>query len=208
MKRIFPLVILSSLYISCSQPVSQPIKTNTVIAMRKPHVIYKEAAVDDTPKIVVDTANKRLSYSVTHFFSDTVYKDDFSITLSGSPITKGIVVFKISDHQHRTLFKEKYASSDLLGDEDDLTPHQQEIKIRQRMADFLKETNFSKPAIDATETFDDSFSYADKSYLADWKDIKADRSAIGFMYCYGYEACQTIAYSKKKKKVAVVSYSD
>ena len=69
--------------------------------------------------------------------------------------------------------------------------------------DFFDEKNFSKPAIGPTDKYDE-----DDNDIKTWKDIKSDKSAIGFTYSIYYESTLGIAWSKRKNEVVTYFHFD
>ena len=207
MKPIYLIAVLTLLVLSCSHKQKPDKKDTTLVSRQHPYVPIEPK--EDTATIVLDTTKKLLSYSIDHFFSDTAKKDKFNISLFGKSIIDGVVVFEIADYAHNQLFKETFPASDLLGDMvNDLNTKQQKDTIQIRMAEFLDTSNFYSPAIDSKEIINDDFDSPDKSAIADWNDIKADHTAVSFTYSHGYESTYGIAFSKKRKKVVDIFYSD
>jgi hypothetical protein len=182
MKYRYLVIILAVLASACNQNQQSVSKTDTVI--------QKQVEISNKTKAdtIADTIKKIMGYSVAHNFSDSTYKDIFSINLYGKTILSGVVVFQIFDHTHKSIFKETYHAQDLLGDMGDvLNNRQKQDTIKKRLADFLDTRKFISPAIDPKETFDNAYSSADNADKPEWEEIKKDKSSIGFMYNYGYE---------------------
>lgn len=145
-----------------------------------------------------------LSKVCIHPFSDPVKPDKFMLSIKGRSLINGKGTIRIINFSGKEIFKKTFISEDLLGDlANDLTPHQKIDTIKSRVKHFFDESNFVKPAIDPTEKFDE-----DQTDIKTWKDIKSDRSAIGFIYSMYYESTFGIAWSKKNHKVVQFFYSD
>ncbi|QCR22704.1 hypothetical protein [Pontibacter sp. SGAir0037] len=134
-------------------------------------------------------------------FSSTQSLDNFTIILKGEEILEGVVTFSIKTSSGKTIYKESFPARDLIGYEiveESPTKEQEEEVVKRRIREFFIEDNFSSPAIATDEKYEED--YAEKSI---WKDIKADRTAVGFFYKIGEEDMRWIAYSKKAKKVVM-----
>ncbi|MGN6179283.1 MAG: hypothetical protein ACTHNW_08885 [Mucilaginibacter sp.] len=206
-KYLFLIAPCILVMLSCNQPVVDKTKS-------KIHYTIKDSnkvAVTKQHSIPFDTTagNQLLRYSCTHQFSDSSSRDIFSITLYGKSIDSGNIVFKITDHTHRQIYRETFPASDMLGDLMDVVDKKgSEDTIKRRMAAFLDTSNFHSPAIGSNENVEDAFENADKSDISNWKDIKSDTTSIAFIYSHGYEGTYGIAYSKKQKRVVAIFYSD
>jgi hypothetical protein len=193
---------------ACGNNKPAAVKSDTTAVM---HVSPAPARVIDTTTntYVLDTVHRLLNYTAARFFSDTVEKDKFNITLYGKGILTGTVVFEITGHDGRQLNKEVFTATDLLGDMEDVLNTKQKIDtIKARMAHFFDENRFVSPAIGNNHTPENDYIEADESEKADWNEIKAIPSSVGFFYNYGYEGTYGIAYSKKKKKAVYIFESD
>jgi hypothetical protein len=137
---------------------------------------------------------------VNRKFSDPTTKDKFSITIIGESLIKGMMVFQIVDANGSEILTEKYPANYLIGYglNPDATVDEQENYIKKRVDEFFKDENFHSPAIELESKFDE-----DESDYQIWNDIKSDSSAVGFFCLIGEEGFQSIAYSKKLKKVVV-----
>jgi hypothetical protein len=203
MKPVYFIAIFSLYFLSCTHKQKTSNKQDTIGTKQQHASIFK--IDEDTISVVPDTTKISLSYNTVHFFSDIAKKDNFSITLYSKNIIGGVVVFKISNHKNQQIFEDTFPASDLLGDQADvLDIKQQKDTITTRMAEFLNEKNFTSPAIDNTEKFED----LDSTDKNSWETIKADHTSIGFIYSHGYESTYGIAYSKSKRKVISIFYSD
>jgi hypothetical protein len=193
----------------CIFSCTQPDKARQNVTPLKDSVITSSQI--DTQKIVsantVPDNNQALFHITTlHPFSNINKEDTFSLILTGNSIYTGQIFFKIIDFNKRVIHNEKFPATDLLGDEENSisTNKEKEDTIIARMKSFFSESNFDKPAIDASDTFDPDENY-DKQL---WQDIKSDTSATGFLYSHGYEGTYGIAYSKKKQKAVCYFSSD
>ncbi|MDN3584308.1 hypothetical protein [Mucilaginibacter flavus] len=149
-----------------------------------------------------------MSYSADELFSDTVFKDHFSITLYGESIAKGGIIIAIRNHNNKLLYKEKSWSTDLLGDSELSDNKQIEDSVKVRMVHFFDKSNFFKPAIAKDEKIEDSFDDPDPADKQNWLDIKADPTAGSFSYNIGYETTLGIAFSKKTNRVVTIFAQD
>jgi len=208
MKPIYFIILMAIVGLSCSHQQSPTQKRDSVVVKQQLQVTYHSSKEDTTP-IIIDTTKKLIGYSTEHIFSDTTQKDIFSITLYGQDVVKGMIIFKILDFQQRQIFREQFPAKDLLGDQEDmLNIKQQKDTINMEMSRFLNEKHFAKPAIDASQKLELSFEEPDDTDKRNWREIKADQSAIGFLYSHGYEGTYGISYSKKQKKVVSIFESD
>lgn len=138
---------------------------------------------------------------VWHTFSALDKKDEFHICIRGKSIAKGQVTLTIINSNKVVIFKEEFPSNYLLdyGFDDNIDSVKGKEKyIKKRISEFFHKDNFHTPAIERNETFKGD--YSDETI---WNDIKSDQKAVGFSYLIGEENRQTIAYSKKTKKVVV-----
>ncbi len=116
----------------------------------------------------------------------------------------GNVIIRIINFNGKEIFKKTCVTEDLLGDlASELKPRQKIDTIKVRAKHFFDESNFVKPAISSTEKYDE-----EQTDLKTWKDIKSDRSAIGFIYSMYYENTFGIAWSKRNHKVVQYWFSD
>jgi len=196
-----------SLFSCHHHPITNVIKSNSKDWNKK----FSEVIIKKQDSIPFDTTatDQLLRYYCLHQFSDPANKDIFSIALYGKSIDSGNIVFKITDHNHHRIYSETFPASDMLGDLiDDTAMRSGADTIKMRMANFLNSNSFHSPAIGSNEKVEDAFEIQDKSDIDNWKDIQSDRTSIAFMYFHGYESTYAIAYSKKKKKVVLIFYSD
>ncbi len=170
--------------------------------------LYKPALKAEPDTLIIDTTKKLLSYSADELFSDTVFKDHFSITLYGESIAKGGIIVAIQDHYHKHIYNEEYRSTDLLGDDELTNDKQIEDTIKVRMAHFFDKERFVKPAIGKDEKFEDDLEDPSPEDKQNWLDIKADPTAVSFFYPIGYETTLGIAFSKKTHKVVTIFAQD
>jgi hypothetical protein len=134
-------------------------------------------------------------------FSQVGKKDKFYICIRGKSITEGQVLFTITSHDKKEIFREVFPSYLLMnyGFTGDLKSEKdRENYMKRRIKEFFKEKNFHSPAIKGDEVFNKDFS--DKVI---WTDIKSDRTTIGFYYLIGEEDGRKIAFSKKKNKIVM-----
>ncbi len=180
------LYILTIGLLTCTNPTGKNIQTDN-IPVGSTNFESKQARL-------------LISSSIQHSFSDLTKKDTFKLNVTGESILKGNFTFEIIDFSGKSILKETFPTSDLLGFgiEENTTDKQKEEYIKKRIKDFFKEDNFISPAIKTSETFEEE--YSDKDI---WTDIKSDKTAIGFTYLIGEEDNRSIAYSKKKKKVVM-----
>jgi len=207
MKPVSLIAILSLCFLSCHHKQTSSKKQDTIVSR---HMAAKTTAVDaDTAAIIADPTQKLLSYSVDHFFSDTLKKDKFTITLYGKNVVDGIIAFNIYNFENQQIYKETFPATDLLADEADvLNFKQQKDTITTRMAAFLNDENFATPAISADEKIEEDFDSPEPADKDNWAAVKADQTSVAFSYSHGYESTYGIAYSKSKKKVVSIFYSD
>lgn len=150
------------------------------------------------PEAVQETQPEVSSYAL-HAFSHPGKKDSFSIVLTAiDSLLEGNVVFTITSHDGRQIFREEFPARQLLDYSVNYDAPRAEIEtfLRNRISTFFIEENFSNPAIDADEPF--SHEYANRE---DWLAVKEDRDAIGFFYVLGPEDGRRIAYVSKWNKV-------
>jgi hypothetical protein len=168
-------------------------------------VIIKKAVITNKkPPQFADTTTIMLVKQYPHLFSDQTKKDTFKLILKGGSILTGKVTFDIIAYNGKLIFTEKFDAIDLLGDLDDVTNNRQKVDtIKSRFAAFFNESAFTKPALDNKAPLDSD--YVD---IKIQKDIRADTTATGFFYAYGYEGVYEIAYSRRKKKVVTCMESD
>lgn len=140
-------------------------------------------------------ANKiLLNSTVKRYFSNKKFKDTFTISIQGSTILSGSVIFKIENSKGNLLLLEKYPSKYLIGYalDDKASVKQQEEYIKKRVKEFLLPEKFTSPAIPNSMIFDND--YSDKLI---WDEIKMNQSSIGFNYLIGEEKNCSIAFSSK-----------
>ncbi|MCS3735648.1 hypothetical protein [Mucilaginibacter dorajii] len=242
MKPIYLIALLALFSAACTNKAKSShknvsghdtsVKKAEMVLLNKPTLKIKP----DT--LIIDTTKKLLSYSANelfsdtvfkdHFsialygesiskggiiiaielFSDTVFKDHFSIALYGESISKGGIIIAIHDHNNKQIYKEESWSTDLLGDSELSNNKQIEDSIKVRMAHFFDKSNFFKPAIAKDEKIEDSFDDPDATDKQNWADIKADPTAISFSYNIGYETTLGIAFSKKTNKMVTIFAQD
>ena len=142
-----------------------------------------------------------LTNSKRHNFSNNQSPDIFRLTLTGKDLVNAEATFPITNSFGREIYKEIFPASDLIGfeitDEHPTIKKKEEV-IKKRANEFFIEKNFLNPAISPKEEFDED--YAEEAI---WKDIKMDKTAIGFFYLLGEEGLSWIAYSKKTGKVVM-----
>ncbi|MBK0404968.1 hypothetical protein I5M27_18430 [Adhaeribacter sp. BT258] len=142
-----------------------------------------------------------LNNSKRHNFSNNQSPDIFRLILKGKDLVNAEATFSITNSFGREIFKETFPASDLIGYEitvENPSIIKKEEVIKKRANEFFIEKNFLNPAISPKEEFDED--YAEETI---WKDIKMDRTAIGFFYLLGEEGLSWIAYSKKTGKVVM-----
>jgi hypothetical protein len=206
MKSSYLITIVAVLLSSCSHKKSISQRFDTVKIKQQVRAVQIK---EDTLPLTVDTSKRLLNYNFTHIFSDPSNKDSFNISLFGKSIIAGVIVFEIDDFKHKKLFKDTFPATDLLGDQANiLNAAQQKDTIKARMTQFLDNKNFESPAIGDKETVEEAFEEPDKSDIANWKAVKKDPQSVRFIYGHGYEGVYGIAFSKKKKKVVTIFYSD
>jgi len=206
-KLSFPYYFGFTLVFSCHHSRVDNTRSNVKDTLSK----EKKVSIKQPDSITSDTTapDQLLRYTCLHQFSDPNNKDVFSIALYGKSIDSGKIVFKITDHTYNQIYSETFPASDLLGDlEEEIHGKEAEDTIKKRTAAFLDTRSFYSPAIDPNENAQDDFENADKSDISNWKDVKSDTTSVKFIYSHGYEGTYGIAYSKKKKKVVQIFYSD
>ncbi len=149
---------------------------------------------------------KSLIVSEMRNFSDTKRLDKF--TLKQAAYTNFVdddFIFSIISHNGKELYKATFKGADLIdfGINDYAENGQVSIELKQkyiakRVLTFFEDKNFMNPAIKPEETLEPS--YSDEKI---WKDIKANKNAIGFYYLLGASDGRSIAYSKSKQKAVV-----
>lgn len=212
MKLLYLIPFLSVLLYACNHK-KQPVSTRDSSLNAKPKHItpaaYKQpedsTTVADT---IPDTTQKLLRYSCRHVFSDPAEKDSLVLTLYGKHIENANFVFEIWNSRGKKLFRQVFNSYDMLIDLSDEPVARKQDSVKSYAARFFDQSNFHTPAIDTSEKFDDDYSNPIESDRKDWKQVKADKSAVGFTYNYGYEGTTAIAWSKSAKKVVEIFYSD
>lgn len=212
MKPIYLIALLALFSAACTNKTKSSdkntsghytsVKKAEMVLLNKPTLKIKP----DT--LIIDTTKKLLSYSANELFSDTAFKDHFSIALYGESIAKGGIIIAIYNHNNKQIYKEESWSTDLLGDSELSNNKQIEDSIRVRMVHFFDKNNFFKPAIAKEEKIEDSFDDPDATDKQNWADIKADPTAISFSYNIGYETTLGIAFSKKTNKVVTIFAQD
>lgn len=138
-----------------------------------------------------------------HIFSNPETPDSFRIAIYGDNIESGEAIFTIhSGAEKDLLFEDKFPAmylTDMMSIGSDITP---EAEITGRIHEFFDEASFSMPAIGKEEEFlgDLGGNFADRN---DWEDIRSDQTSVGFHFLIGKANGQSIAYSKRLKKVVV-----
>ncbi len=179
---------------------------DSVAVKTQPNTGKKNADTDSTTNV----AKLLVTYTFIHTFSDPLKKDLFSLALYSDKNSRFWCIFWILDHHRHIIYKDTVDIGDRFVDLDTatFTKGMKEDSTRKFAAHFFDSTNFSRPSIEKSENFQDSFPDADSSEEKEWNEIKADESSVGFSYEIGNESIMTIAFSKKRKKVMVVFYSD
>ncbi|HEY4326851.1 MAG TPA: hypothetical protein VGN20_22890 [Mucilaginibacter sp.] len=179
--------------------------TNDSVAVKKQYDISKKKSDSSSAS---DTMKPLATYNSIHAFSDPVKKDTFSLVLYRDKRLDLRFILNILSYDHQVVYRDTFDIGDRFLDTTEFTKAKEMDSTRVFAAHFLDSTNFSQPAISQSGNFQDSFPDADNSEKKEWEEIKADHSSIGFTYEIGNESAMTIAFSKKRKKVMVVFYSD
>jgi hypothetical protein len=212
MKPIYLIALLALFSAACTNKTKSSDKNvsghDTSVKKAEMAPLNKPTLKIKPDTLIIDTTKKLLSYSANELFSDTVFKDHFSITLYGESIAKGGVILAIHDHNNKQLYSEQYNVTDLLGDDE--LPNDKQIgdTIKLRMAHFFDKDRFVKPAISKDEKFDEDLEDPSPADKQNWLDIKTDPTAVSFIYSIGYETTFGIAFSKKAKKVVIIFAQD
>jgi len=137
--------------------------------------------------------------TIEHFFSTNTSKDTFKITLEGSSVLEGDVVFEIINNEGKTIFSEKFRSLDFIEYYKEQTADTLEWEkyIIEKANSFFNESSFKTSAISIGAEFDETYSCCDK---IEWEEIQSNQTSIGFEYNIGGGSTTRIAYSKKQKK--------
>ncbi|MNK32877.1 hypothetical protein D3C87_513480 [compost metagenome] len=156
------------------------------------------------PEDLKEESEYLMDHKVLHAFSDPAKKDEFRIVVTGKSLSKGKVIFTITNSEGKRLLTEEFEADYLLGYEFEGNINSQketDAFITKRIKSFFSEDHFKVPAIAADVAFE-----ADQSYYIDketWQEIKSDNQSIGFYYLLGKEDGRHIAFSKKKGKVVM-----
>lgn len=185
MRITFKILILLTI-LNCSNKDTTPFDNKTV----------EDIPAENKSNHYQDTLH--LTNVTTHYFSSSIVKDTFKLTLTGQTITDGKLEFEIKTNYGLVIHYETYPSYYLIGYglDDTATEIQKREYIKGRLLSFFNEENFRQPAISKDEIFDEDYSNKDV-----WDDIKSDTTSVKFEYLIGEESHEQIAYSKKLKKV-------
>jgi len=203
MKKTNWLYLLTLIAVIACNTSSQKV-TKPQLTKPKPAV---NTETDNTDTLITagDTAHILMRQVYSHAFSDPSKKDTFKLYLTGTALIGGKVLFAVVAHSGKLIYIEKFNAYDLIGDLDDTdpTPNQREDTIRARFNDFFNRKSFETPALDISQPID-----SDLADIGIQKDIRSDKTSIGFTYAYGYEGVQEIAWSKRRKKVVICMAAD
>ncbi|MGV3609837.1 MAG: hypothetical protein ACO1N0_02740 [Fluviicola sp.] len=163
-----------------------------------------EEPVKPGTELPTEKSDYLIENKVLHAFSDPSKKDEFRIVITGKSLLKGKVLFTITSAAGKNLLKEEFDANYLLnyGFQGDIDSQKDtDAFITKRIRDFFSKESFFVPAIKENDVFEDQSYYIDEET---WKEIKANKKAIGFHYLVGEEDGRYIAFSKKKGKVVMV----
>lgn len=148
-----------------------------------------------------------------HPFSDPNQNDRFELVMDGDSILNSSIHFRIISYTGDTLFQEDYTYEVFIPFKYQIQTNEDRRKsIMNRFNNFFDDERFISPAIPENKEFEDYINSppgfrteSDYDDLDLWKDIKSDRTAIGFSFTLYLEFGRTIAYSKSKNEVVVYS---
>lgn len=133
------------------------------------------------------------------YFSSSIKKDTFKITVTGQSIVTGQFRFQIINNAGQNLLDEVYPTSALIGYGFVKTDSTDTASYMTNVIDgYFGDNNFYKPAIANEDKY-----LKDYSEKGIWDEIKSDKDAIGFRYVIGKRDGRQIAFSKKQEKVVL-----
>jgi hypothetical protein len=146
-----------------------------------------------------DTVTIQYKKSFTHEFSDNDTKDSFNVYLIGKTILWGRIKFEIKTASGQVIYSESFKASNIW----DVTMNDSTVKAREKyvlsfIKDSFNEKGFFSPAIKPTDPFVEDYSNKEV-----WDELKADKTAIGFIFSTGYEDGRKIAYIKSLKRAVI-----
>ena len=141
------------------------------------------------------------SLQKSHIFSKPSAPDTFTVEVTGKDLLTATVYFRITSPDGKVIYNEQFATNYLIDygimdSSQKITDETRRAYIQERLNRFFDETNFRKPAIKATQRYDD---YNTSRELFD--ELKANPSAWSFFYRLGKEDGRYIAWSEKFKRV-------
>jgi hypothetical protein len=205
MKPLYLILVTSLIIASCGhkKPLTKTIDTAKVVkvTLMPPPPLHE---VEIPPPI--DTNHKLSTYSAQRYFSDTVAKDKFIISLYGTNAQNGTFVLKIFNPANKLIYENICEVSDFILNYEQLKPKQQTDTVASIMKHFFDDDNFHQPALRENEKMDDDLANHSEAVRADWNEIKTDNKAISFRYRSDYKTVSSIAFSKKQQRVITVFF--